>query len=212
VLARPSGREALEALVHALSVGIPGVVGALPEADLFADLFTRAADLRVRERMELGIFRLDEVRPGLPPAGRSRPASAADRELLLAWLRAFHREVHPGSPWNEERTTRRLDHRIAGEGFDGIRVWDDRGPVCLAGYGARTPHGARIGPVYTPPERRRRGYASALVSELSGWLLSQGLRFCLLYADLANPTSTAIYRRIGYRLHCESVQIAFGPR
>ena len=36
-----------------------------------------------------------------------------------------------------------------------------------------------------------------------------GRRFCFLYTDLANPTSNAIYERIGYVRICDSAEIAF---
>ena len=73
------------------------------------------------------------------------------------------------------------------------------GPTCFAGFGGRTPNGIRIGPVYTPPEQRRRGYGSALTAALTQQLLDGGRRFCFLFTDLANPTSNSIYQRIGYR-------------
>ena len=63
--------------------------------------------------------------------------------------------------------------------------------------------------MYTPPELRGRGYATALVAQLSSQLLAEGRRFCFLYTDLANPTSNAIYERIGYVRVCESAEIAF---
>jgi predicted GNAT family acetyltransferase len=69
----------------------------------------------------------------------------------------------------------------------------------MAGFGGRTPNGTRIGPVYTPPELRGRGYGSALTAAVTERLLGSGLRFCFLYTDLANPTSNSIYQRIGYR-------------
>ena len=62
-----------------------------------------------------------------------------------------------------------------------------------------TPHGIRIGAVYTPPELRRRGYASALVAAVSQAELDRGRRWCFLFTDLANPTSNRIYQAIGYR-------------
>ena len=77
--------------------------------------------------------------------------------------------------------------------------WEDGGAaVSMAGFGGRTPNGVRIGPVYTPPELRGRGYASALTAALTQRLLDGGLRFCFLFTDLANPTSNSIYQRIGY--------------
>ena len=79
------------------------------------------------------------------------------------------------------------------------------------GFGGPTPNGIRIGPVYTPPELRGRGYASALTAQVSQLQLDRGKRFCFLYTDLANPTSNAIYRRIGYERVCDSRELAFTP-
>jgi len=80
----------------------------------------------------------------------------------------------------------------------GLRVWEDNTPVSMAGASGPTPNGIRVGAVYTPPERRRRGYASGLVAALSQEQLDAGKRFCFLYTDLANPTSNKIYQDIGY--------------
>jgi hypothetical protein len=63
--------------------------------------------------------------------------------------------------------------------------------------------------VYTPPELRGNGYATALTAEVSQRLLDGGRTFCFLYTDAANPTSNAIYERIGYRKVCEAAAIAF---
>jgi predicted GNAT family acetyltransferase len=66
--------------------------------------------------------------------------------------------------------------------------------------------------VYTPPDLRGRGYATGLVSEQSRWLLGTGRSFCFLYTDLDNPTSNALYRRIGYRMIAESGEVRFDPK
>jgi predicted GNAT family acetyltransferase len=79
----------------------------------------------------------------------------------------------------------------------------------MAGFGGWTPSGVRIGPVYTPPDLRGRGYASALTAELSAELLAGGRDYCFLYTDLANPTSNRIYQAIGYEFVCESAEYAF---
>ena len=100
-------------------------------------------------------------------------------------------------------------HRL-GAGDGGFPLWEDGGAVVSAsGWGGPTPNGIRIGPVYTPPELRGRGYATALVAELSQTLLDEGRRFCFLFTDLANPTSNAIYERIGYVRVCEAAMISF---
>lgn len=85
----------------------------------------------------------------------------------------------------------------------------DRRPVSLVGFGGPTPNGIRIGPVYTPPEHRGHGYASILTARVSQLQLDRGRHFCFLYTDLANPTSNAIYKRIGYERVCDSRELAF---
>ena len=100
-----------------------------------------------------------------------------------------------------------VDHRLEADSA-GVVFWEDGPMVSLAAFGNPTPNGIRIGPVYTPPEYRRRGYASALVAELSERLLEKR-RFCFLFTDLVNPTANRIYEQIGYRRVCEAAEIVF---
>ncbi len=81
---------------------------------------------------------------------------------------------------------------------ENLFVWEDGVIVSMAAKTRETDHGAVISMVYTPIEKRGRGYASNLVAALSERLFKQGYAFCALFTDLANPTSNAIYRKIGY--------------
>jgi len=65
----------------------------------------------------------------------------------------------------------------------------------------------RIGPVYTPPEHRRRGYASAAVAAASRQALARGASRCMLFTDLANPTSNKIYAAVGFRRFADWVEL-----
>jgi hypothetical protein len=73
------------------------------------------------------------------------------------------------------------------------------------------PNGIRIGPVYTPPELRRRGYASAVTAATSQAELDKGRRFIFLFTDLANPTANKIYQAIGYEPVIDVDQLTFVP-
>lgn len=84
-------------------------------------------------------------------------------------------------------------------------------PVSMAAFTGPTPNGIRVDAVYTPPEQRRRGYATACVAALSQWLLHSGHRYCFLYTDLSNPTSNHIYQTIGYEPVCDVDEYKFGP-
>jgi predicted GNAT family acetyltransferase len=126
--------------------------------------------------------------------------------VLIDWFTAFAEEAL-GEDATVEDPARFIDHRLTAEDA-GVVLWEDEAIVSLASFGNPTPNGIRIGPVYTPPEYRRRGYASALVAELSERLL-ETRRFCFLFTDLANPTANRIYEQIGYRRVCEAAEIVF---
>ena len=56
---------------------------------------------------------------------------------------------------------------------------------------------------------RGHGYATSLTAAASADQLARGRRFCFLFTDLANPTSNAIYRSIGYEPVCDMDQYRF---
>jgi len=209
VLAQPQADGALEALVEAIDDDLPGLVGALPEALVFAQAWSAKTWCTCRTPMAQGIYALSSVRfPGGVP-GVPRPVRVTEAPLVVAWFHAFALEaLHEDDP-DVADIERQVDLRLAAADR-GLVVWEDEGlPVSLAGYGGETPHGVRIGPVYTPPAQRGRGYASALVASVSADRLAEGKRFCFLYTDLANATSNRIYERIGYEWVCESAEIEF---
>lgn len=212
ILAKPRSTAALAALAETVAVSeeIPGVTCTEPEIHEFAELWSRHSGVPGRVSMRQGVYALDQVDlvPSVP--GSARVATQHDRDLALRWWIAFGEEVlHEGGPGREQAEAS-LDHKLS-DPASGILLWEDGGePVSLAGWGGPTPNGIRIGPVYTPPELRGRGYATAVTAELSQRQLGDGRSFCFLYTDLANPTSNAIYERIGYRRIAEAAEVVFG--
>ncbi len=171
----------------------------------FKDAWIEARGCSVASHIAQRIFQLSSVTH--PPAveGTFRQARESDRQLLEAWHYAFIVDCH-----------------MTGDGIDAARACDHglkmgsrylwqvgAEPVAMAGWTGETPSGIRVGYVYTPPERRRRGYATALVAALSQTLLDAGRKFCFLYTDLANPTSNSIYQKIGYQPVCDSMHFTF---
>jgi predicted GNAT family acetyltransferase len=216
VLARPRSTTALAALAETVAgEELPGVTGTEPEVEEFAALWSQHSGIAGRVNMRQGVYALEQVQPLPAVPGSLRVATQDDRELALRWWIAFGEEVlHEGGP-GRERAEESVDHKLTSPN-NGLLLWDHDGEVVsLAGWGGPTPNGIRIGPVYTPPELRGRGYATALTAELSqrlldGRLYEGGRRFCFLYTDLANPTSNAIYERIGYRRIAEAAEVVFG--
>lgn len=201
--------RAVEALAADLSgEAIPGVVGPAKDAGAFAAAWGRHAGVAPRLTAHERAFRLSAVRPPRPAPGEMVIAEAADRSILRDWIQAFHDEAMGDAPHQDydamaDRWIRRLGRTAY--------LWIDEGrPVSLAGAGGLTPNGIRVGPVYTPPELRGRGYASNLVAGVSQAQLDDGRRFVFLFTDLANPTSNKIYQDIGYEPVIDIDEYAFG--
>ena len=181
----------------------------MPEIDGFVAAYARLHDVAPEPRVQQGIYALESVLPPERPLGAPREATPADRELLVRWWGEFGVEALSSLEQDEEQNGRNVDYKLTAPG-NGIALWEVGGePMSAVGYGSPTPTGVRIGPVYTPPEFRGRGYASALTAHVSTEQLAAGRSFCFLYTDLANPTSNKIYVAIGYRRVCDSVQYAF---
>jgi GNAT superfamily N-acetyltransferase len=188
---------------------VPGIVGPTAATAAFATAWTTRNPVVARLTRHERSFRLRHVIPPRPAPGHMQRAANEHRAVLAAWSQAFEEEAHtlPPGPTDHEAVA---DRWIRGIGRTAW-LWIDEGrPVSLTGVGGLTPHGIRVGPVYTPPELRGRGYASNLVAEASQLHLDGGRRFVFLFTDLANPTANKIYQSIGYEPVIDIDEYAFG--
>ena len=187
----PDAVKALAKDAHEASLVVNAVLGPDPTVERFAAEIAALRGKRCAQHMRQRIHELTVVvPPSRIPAGRLRRAVEGDTPLVAEWLDAFQKEIGEPAP-----TARTATYRI---GAKELYLWDDGQPRSMAGWSGPTTHGIRVNAVFTPPELRGHGYASATVAALSQLLLDRGYRFCCLYTDLANPTSNAIYKRIGY--------------
>jgi uncharacterized protein len=210
VVAEPAAPGAIEALAEAIERDRerpPGVIGALPEAQTFADIWTGRLGGASEPSTRQGIYEMTAVRNAGSAAGAPREATADDLDLLAAWNEDFIAEAVPDFIGDHAMRRRRMENAVRdGEYW----IWEDAGrPVSMTGASPAPPHGSRVGPVYTPPPDRRHGYATALVAHVSAEQLRAGAEACYLHTDLANPTSNEIYRQIGYEWVCEAVDLRF---
>jgi uncharacterized protein len=198
------GPEVIAAVVAAIADGcvvLPGVLGEAATAARFAGQWTERCKCAAFPVHGQRIYEISEVRQRPTVAGRARVATATDRPLLLDWMRGFNADT--GTP---DSAVSLVDQRLPAGQF---WLWEDGEPAAVAAHTDALAGVARVQAVYTPPEKRSRGYAGALVADLSDRMLHSGHR-CILYADLSNPTSNSVYRRIGYRAAAEVLRYRFG--
>ncbi len=185
---------------------LPGVVGPPEMAEEFARFWAEATGCSLGPAMEQRIYELREVIWPLGVPGRMRAGAADDMELLVEWTLAFCREASADLMTADEARTL-LEDKIRDQR---VFLWDDGGePVATTSLSRPTRRTLTINAVYTPPERRNRGYASALVAGVSGRVLALGKEAAVLYTDLSNPTSNSIYQKIGYLPVCDSRHVPF---
>jgi len=191
--------EALAGCLRKIDAPVSAVVGLVPEVKTFADCWAAKTGTAFEPGMSQRVYQCDRVIMADSSPGRLRPAVDADAPLLTQWRRDYRHET--GLAQDGENHRQAIDHRIAQQH---LYVWDHDGPVSMACWGGQSLRGARVFLVYTPPEKRRKGYATSCVAALTAHLLDSGRPCCYLYADLANPTSNGIYQKIGYRRVCDS--------
>ncbi len=176
-----------------------GVNGARRWSEPYARAWSDVTGATAEVHRQVRAFELRTLRRPRLPAGRFRPAVSADGELLAGWFVAFGADIR-------ERITGEEAARIVArlESGNDLAVWElDGAMVSMAAVTRRTPWSSCIGFAYTPPELRRRGFASGVVAELSQRELDAGQRWCSLFTDVANPTSNHIYAELGYEPKCD---------
>lgn len=185
------------------TLAFPGVLAEEGLATAFCTAYTESHGIQFGKVKGMHIHELHRVNPPRPVPGALRTANRNELELATRWALAFGEET--GTPgWSEEYVRARIDK---GEAY----LWDDAGPRCLAFEMRPLRQGLSIGGVYTPPEARRRGYASACVAALSQNFLDRGFAYASLFTDAANATTNHIYHEIGYRRIASIVQIDREP-
>lgn len=195
VSAAPVGAERLALALLDRCPDIDGVTGAADQAAAYARVWAGHTGGTVAVAMDQRLFELDAVVPPRPASGVARLAGPADRDLVVDWTLAFEAESN-AAPTAGSIAARVVDQLIAEQR---AHLWDDDGPACFVGVSRTVAGVARVAPVYTPPERRRRGYASVLVAAVSQAVLDASASRSALFTDLANPTSNHVYTALGYR-------------
>ncbi len=175
-------------------ISVSGVNAPQPIANRFVAEWCRHTSCTPTVKMDMRLYRLTNVQPVPPCPGRLVPVDGKYRDLALAWAYEFQRDVRI-----DDSTASIEPHVDAVIHSRNAFLWVDQQPVCMTFRERPHAAGVSIGYVYTPPQHRKKGYATNLVAEVSRNALHEGFRYCALFADTKNPTTNHIYQEIGYR-------------
>jgi len=198
----PPVTTAMADAIAEADVALPGINGEAATAALFAGQWSERSKSAATPFQGNRLYEFLESGQAPEIEGKLRQAGPIDRSLTILWTRAFQQEIGESADDTELRVDRGLAARQ-------LWLWDRSGETLSMAVSREPVHGVvRLSGVYTPPDKRRHGYAAACVHALSKQLGDAGYR-CILYTDLGNPTSNSIYRRIGYRAVAEALRYRF---
>lgn len=200
---------ALDCLIRGLlDYDIPGVITEKTLAERFAKEYVAKKGLTYKTAMDQRIYELDKVNPEIKTFGSLRLVEERDMSFFPYWLEAFDASsIYGNTQMKIPQDASAYLYRISQKKYYILEV--DGLPVSMAGYTRKLPNAIGIAFVYTPPYYRGRGYATSCVAQLSQMALDNGYSRCVLYTDLANPTSNSIYQKIGYKPVCDSLMLSF---
>jgi predicted GNAT family acetyltransferase len=185
---------------------LAGVNGEAATAAALAGAFAAANHTPVRPVEAQRLYRLRELREPALVSGSARVAGPGDRAVVAGFLAGFFEDVgeaHRAAGANDEQAA-----RLVGSGR--LWLWQEAGAVTSMAQASLVHAGvARIGPVYTPPPARGRGYGVAATAAATRSILEAGAT-PVLYTQLDNPTSNALYQRLGYECVAECLRYDFG--
>jgi len=204
---QPESAKGVAPALAPVRADLPAIRGTAATAVAFSQAWTEVADVSATSEFQEMLYLLDELSPPVGVVGAPRLAQKADAELLVGWLDAFFVEAFD-SESNPEASREVLVDIAAAGGH--VVLWTvDGAPVAMARVHGALLGMSRIGPVYTPPEHRGHGYGAAVTAEAVRHAQCKGVRDVVLFADVDNPVSNRIYRRLGFVPVAEHVQYAF---
>jgi predicted GNAT family acetyltransferase len=188
------GRSAVQlaGAVAARGIALPGVNGAEKDVTEFARAWQQLTGVPGEISQRQRLYKLGDLVPPDPaPDGAARVATTADAGVARALYTAFAADV--GQDAAPERLI--ADRVQAGQ----VMLWEVAGePASMAGVSPAFQGVARIGPVYTPPQWRGRGYGGAVTAAIGELAARRGATSVVLFTDLANPRSNSLYIKLGY--------------
>lgn len=187
----------------------PGIVGPSDVTGLFTEKWAALTHQSTVESMDQIIYMLKGRELLMPTVeGEMRFAGKEDVKQISEWIGAFSKSALPKAEQISTKDAKAQAEELAESGR--LAFWTVKGkPVAQASFSG-TDKVARINRVYTAPDHRGHGYASAVVANLTKLQLEKGKKMSCLYADARNTKANSIYRKIGYEFAGRSTLYVLG--
>ncbi|CAM0137978.1 hypothetical protein VKS41_001199 [Umbelopsis sp. WA50703] len=184
---------------HAVK-GVYGFQGCEPGGETFKNAYEEASKQKFKIARGMATYKLIAVKYPeqsleLLKKGTLRPATKDDAlELFAGWYRGYCEQCDMPLPSTEE-SVKAITNLSS---VEMLYIWIVGGePVSMTFKLRPLKYGTSVAGVYTPPELRKRGYATAMMAAFCARLL-ETFQFVTLHADKENTTSNHIYQDVGF--------------
>jgi len=177
-----------------LGKNITGVVAEQDIAGGFAACYAELMNAKIKKDHGLIAYSCSDVIEPEGVKGKMLPSHESHTEAIAKCLAGFSIDAHHVE--SDLKSKIIAAEKMIDEG--NLYVWYvDGHVVSTAKIGYKVAGFARINTVYTFPDKRKNGYASALIAGVSKIALNGNLT-PVLYTDMTNPATNKMYKNIGY--------------
>ena len=195
---------AVNILVRNLSAelgSIDRVLGPTKTAQYFAKNWGREIGVCPQAQSEWNVYRVDTIAPlSSAASGRLRQGTVDDTPLVHSWGTDYGEE-RPSPVDVPDYLSRKLKN-------GDLYVWENQGPRTILTISGRIGKGVRVSAVYTPPQHRGNGFASAALQEICRRMKSDGFSYVTL-SVLINDPAERVYQKLGFHSIGQRAAITF---
>jgi ribosomal protein S18 acetylase RimI-like enzyme len=179
----------------ARQIKIPGVMGHGDTALHFAEAWKQRTQADFQFAGKDYLYELQHIGNTQPVTGALQLAGREDMPELKPLFKAYYQE-----DLGITKTDQELEQSITGQLAESeIYLWNDEGVKSMVTAMLPFDSGVELANVFTPQEHRRKGYASACITEVCRALLERYARI-VLFVDQENIAANALYKRIGFHV------------
>jgi GNAT superfamily N-acetyltransferase len=203
VMMHAEGNEVLEKLIlhfkNNISRSVAGVLGPDVQAEYVIKnlgLSERSFSMNSNEELyEINLQALNDF--NMPSDMKIVAAQGISKNILIDWMKSY--DIEALGALNDETLKKKvLEHwNLRLQKNDSWILLLNGTPVALSAFNARIADMVQVGPVWTPPEYRNKGFARTLLAYTLCQEKLKGTKQAILFTD--NPAAIKVYLAIGFK-------------
>lgn len=144
---------------------------------------------------EMNLDALNQVH--IPDTMKVIPAKDVSKVILINWTKSYNNEAlgMPDTYDSDAKVEKDINRRLKHNNSWVLLV--NETPVALSAFNARLTDKVQVGPVWTPPEHRNKGFARLLLSHTLHQEKLKGTKQAILFTH--NPAAMKVYLAVGFK-------------